>query len=243
MILGRYVALCMILFPIHVLAVILEQDALILTHTSRHYHTNSKTILKTQELIQNSKSEVIALVQNPLSLDDLWYGEPLSNITHEFYSHAGEHTLTFPEKEAKEFHLTAVGGYLSACLGRTLSTLVREFIRNSGELKTLTLHLPMNGIFTGFIKKDQELIPKTPYQESILDSSMDGLNLEEVLTLIPEEALEPFLQETIIISIYQKSTMMDVSQSEFDLEVLVKNQKMWRWGSESSGKKIILNFE
>ncbi len=218
----------------------LSNHALILTHTSRYYHTSNETILATQELIQNAKGEVIALVQNPLSKDSDWYGLPLNRIQREIPSRAGEHKITFPL--IHEVDLTVAGGYLSACLGRTLSDLISRFISESDQTSKLNIHLPMKAIFTGFVEKQNKLIPLTPYQESILDLSMDGLNLEQTLALVPEEQLKQFLAETIYIAVLDKSPMPKISKDRFSLKATLNGKQIYQIGN-SSLKEITLSFE
>lgn len=219
----------------------LVQNSLILTHTSRHYQTGAETISATQDLIRKSSGPVIALAQEPIAQDRDWYGDPLEKIRYEFFSHGGEHTLSFP-KSGDRFEVMAVGGYLSACLGRTLSTLVGNFIADSGSMKQLVIHLPMKAIFTGYVEKSHQLVPQTPYLESILDSSMDGLNLDQVLTRIPVRHWTPFMAESIDISIFQKSTMTSVSKDRFFLEAQIDHQVVFRTGNEKASKKITLDF-
>ena len=220
----------------------LADGSLILTHTSKYYHTDPETEATTQSLMQKAQGPIIALVQNPLATDREWYANPLSLIDHEFYSHAGEHQLTF-STEKKEWHVTVVGGYLTACLGRTLTGLVASFITDSKEATLLTIHLPMKGIFTGFILSNNKLVPQTPYQESILDSSMDGLNLSQVLKQVSPKELESFMRETIKIAIYQKSPMHKMPQENFFLEVRIQGKKIFELGNQKTFKKIRLSFE
>lgn len=221
----------------------LSNHSLILTHTSKYYHTDPETEAATQNLMVKAQGPIIALVQNPLTTDTEWYGNPLSLIEYEFYSHAGEHKLTFSSHKIQAWHVTVAGGYLTACLGRTLTNLVSNFILDSGRSKELTIHLPMKAIFTGFISNNHKLVPETPYKESILDSSMDGLNLSQVLGMVKPQELLTFMKETVLIAVYQKSPMHQMPQEKFDLEVKIRGKKLFELGNQKSDKKITLSFE
>lgn len=220
----------------------LEQNSLILTHTSKHYQTGIETIRETQRLIAQNKGPVYALAQFSIQDDIDWYGLPLSFITKEFYSHAGEHKFRFNDHSIKEWNIIVVGGYLSACLGRTLTSLIEEFTTKTNETKTLKINLPAKAIFTGYLKEKNELIPKTPYLESILDSSVDGLNLQEVLSTLPEESIFLFLKETLEISIFKKSKKLKYILDQFSIEVIIEKNQILLIGNNYSSKKVILNI-
>lgn len=231
-----FVLITTLLFSFSAWALELSPDTLILTHTSRYYHTNAETIYATENEIQKATT-VIALAQFPIATDSDWYGFPLSKIQYEFYSHAGDHTLSFPKisKDGK-FTVTVVGGYFSACLGRSLSTLIVNFLSDSGSILELIINLPMKAIFTGFIAKDGVLIPKTPYLESILDTSMDGLNLDEVLKLVAEKERSSFIKESIELAIFNRSN------ASFSLEAKINGRTLYQNASMGNRKKILLNL-
>jgi hypothetical protein len=224
-------------------AVVLSNNSLILTHTSMYYHTGARAQALTHELLKENKGPVFALAQHPISLDKQWYGLPHSHINAGLYSKAGEHNFRFPRlMNESKFQLTVVGGYLSACLGRTLSMLIVNFVQDAPLNKTLLIHLPSEAIFTGFLSQNGELHPSTPYKESILDDSVDGLNLKQVLNHIKLNDEYPFFEETIKIALFQKREMNVISLSEYLLDIRLSGRRLMKIGSENSGKKIILDF-
>lgn len=227
---------------------LLQNDTLIITHASRHYHNNQQTIDFSHSLIRDfylRKRPVFALVQNPLDQDPLWYATPLEYMTQTFYSHAGEHQLFISNIPAQEIRIYVIGGYLSACLGRTVSELISSMVKSSPGPQKLIINLPMKGIFTGFLLDQYgQLVPGTPYLESILDDSIKGINFLQVWQSLSLSRKAWFLEQTLEIALFQKSSLRDHDLSLVDIEVYV-GQQYFSFREEKNNKAsktIRLNF-
>lgn len=228
------------------LAFDLAPNSLILTHTTKRYQSGDETIRATQNLVASHLGPVIALTDEPLESSTRWYALPLSKMTNEFHSDAGEHDLRVPEfttTRAEPFSVTMAGGYLSACLGNSIRQLVASFLLEKTDAASLTIHLPMRAIYTGFINEEGHLTPSTPYQEASLDLSMDGLNLEQVIRLIDLNSRKEFLKETIEIAVTKGYVLEQISSADYDLKVFVDKEFVTQSGSDNGKKKVRLIFE
>lgn len=202
----------------------LENGAYILTHPSRHYQTGKELIAATNNYLHKHfkrGSQIIGLYQVPIEADPLWYARPLTYFSESYYSHGGEHDLRFPKEMYEEFHLALSGGYLSACLGRTASNLIYDFLRPEVETQNLELRFYSRSVFTGFLDKNGRLEPESPYWESISDFSIDGLSFAEATRLVPPNELKAFMLETMQIALLKKAPLSNRAKIK-DFNIIVK---------------------
>lgn len=197
----------------------LPDDALVVTHASRYYHTAVETEEATNDIVAEAIStgrKVFALGQSDVTTDSDWYTLRHAPNLVPLISRAGEHHL-YPGHAAKT--VTVIGGYHSACLGRTLSELAARFIEKS-DGAVLEIRLPMRAIYTGFLfDSDRKLVPPTPRQESILDNSVDGLNLRTVTDAMTDSEWANFMYDSLRIAVFEKSPMrrLDLSGVAFSI--------------------------
>lgn len=179
--------LCLLSFNLY--AVVLLNNDLIVVHPSRIYHTNAATIAFTNDLISKASRSILTY-QNMPALDSNWYiTEPSENLV---YSKAGELDMSFSD-DVNNIELNFAGGYLTSCLGRTISEIIATFVVHN-KLKTLTINLKSKAIFTGHQIIKDKLEPKTAYEESILDDTIDGITLNRVLRFTKVDYIEEFIR-------------------------------------------------
>lgn len=199
----------------------LPDGAIVVTHATRYYHTNPETIAVTNSLLTLAATAghpIYALGQTAIADDPDWYTFRDDRLTHRFLSRAGEHDL-YPRTETATFSLTAMGGYHSACLGWTLSELTSRFLDTNGS--ELTIRLPMRTVYTGFLfGADGQLKPHTPYDESILDDSIDGLNLNQATAAMDDLRWTDFLRVSLQIAVFDKAPMRRTDLASFEFQLL-----------------------
>ena len=217
---------------------VLANNSLILTHPSKYYHTDRQSKEVTQKLMRENQGPIYALAQWPIEEDKQWYALPIEMIDVEFYSRAGEHEFIFPKDlKMNDFHVTLAGGYLSACLGRTLTGIVSEFILRKNQIETLHIHLPMKAIFTGFTLREGKLWPVTNKDESIFDDSVDAFNLNNALSFVEKKT--EFLQEAFHVALLRKYPMNKVDSHLYQIEVYLHEKFIFELqdGTRNSVKK------
>lgn len=210
-------------------AIVLMDNDLIVVHPSKYYHSNSKTIEYTNKLISNSTRSILTF-QNDPSSDPLWYVTRRSK--NSYYSRAGELDVSFDTSNSK-IELNFAGGYLTSCLGRTVSEVIGAFLVYK-DLKELVINLKSKAIFTGHQVIENQLEPKTAYEESILDDTIDGVNLNRVLRFVN---YMDYTKEFISIGFINKSP---VSNLNLDSKLAYLNREILL----NIGSKIIrINIE
>ncbi len=216
-------------------AISIEDDALIIVHGSKHYHTDQSTIEFSNliaEKFLNAQKSVIALSQKPIHGDQLWYVEP-SLITKEISSRMGEHKLIFTPRS--QFHVSLIGGYQSACLSRALADLVSNSFKN---FQVLNIRLFTRGIFTGFQFKNGKLFPSVD-EESWADSSVDGLNLYEVTQNLTHHEWESFIKDSLRVSLFKKRAFKQLNTDLFNIEVYRNSKKIFEIKNQHKSPKVI----
>lgn len=225
----------------------LTDGAFILTHPSKLYQTGPNLIGETNNYLKSfhiKDAQIIGLYQIPIEVDPLWYARPISYFTESYYSHGGEHDLQFPSSEKNSFTLYLSGGYLSACLGRTTSNLIYDFLRPEVKTKTLELKLLTKSIFTGYLEENGRLVPESPYWESILDDSIDGLSFFETVKLAPKSEIHNFYYETMDIALLQKSPLSNrYQEKDFNLIIKYDSKSFYLVKSNKiDSKNIVVSF-
>ena len=222
-------------------ATIFDGD-LIVVHPSKHYHTNPDTIIATNKLIQKFDRSVMLYQFEPAD-DPLWYADlKLGNQIY-VYSRSGENKLSLSTKSSS-IEITMAGGYLTSCLGRAVADVMATFLK-SKNLKTLKINLESAAIFTGHLKQNQSLVPKTPYAESILDDSVDGLNFSEVL-LVLNGNNRSYFSELLKIGFIKNAPMMVKFDYNYRINVRLNHKSIltdtYTYQGVKDFKKIIVEF-
>ena len=136
------------------------------------------------------------------------------------------------------------GGYLTSCLGRAISDVMATFIK-SKNLKNLKINLVSSAIFTGHLKKNQSLVPKTPYAESILDDSIDGLNFSEVLSVLNGNN-KHYFTELLKIGFIKNAPMMVKFDYNYRINVKLKDEHIltdtYTYKNVKNNKQITIEF-
>jgi hypothetical protein len=233
----RFLLLFPLLFSLPSTANPLSTNSLILVHTSKHYHTDPQTIEFTRQLPQkNSYSMIVALTQN----DHLWYGPVI--VDQMISSHHGEHALTLPNSaNADEFVVTVVGGYHSACLGWTLAELIERF--SVSNWKKLVIHLPMKGIFTGFLRDAEgSLLPLNPENESWADNSVDGLNLSQATLTMKNDQWTQFMVLSLKLAVFDKAPFRSLTTGTWRIILKRNGQAVQETGPIQPSKQVVFDY-
>ena len=191
----------------------LPSGALVITHATRYYHTNPRTIAATRKLLSQAKldhQDIFLLSSNPLPGDRDWYTQIMGKA---LYSRAGEHPLYPANEKIGVFRVDVAGGYDCACLGRTVSDLVSRFVTET-SIKELQVNLYLDAIYTGFrFDSKGQLNPSTPYEESYLDDSVDGLNFYQVTSDMNDEVWADFLMDSLKWAVMKNYPMRPVRKT------------------------------
>lgn len=200
----------------------------ILVHNSTYYHLQTETTNNTQSLIDDTQGDVIGLFQKNTFDKMPWY-IPTSNIEQMIPSRAGEHDLYIESNNKLE--VTMTGGYFTHCLARAVSHLIQNQLKyNPHPLKII---LPSSTIFTGHIIENGMLVLQTAYQESILDDTVQGINLNQVLQTFSYEQVLNYLEEAISIGIINYKAISEIKHLPLHIdfyynEKLIKTYKNLR---------------
>jgi len=215
---------------------------LIVVHPSKHYHTNPDTIIATNKLIQKFDRSVMLYQYDP-SDDPLWYADlNLKNQVY-VYSRSGENKLALSAKSSS-IEVTMAGGYLTSCLGRAIADVMATFLK-SKNLKTLKINLESSAIFTGHLEQNQSLVPNTPYAESILDDSVDGLSFSEVLSVLNGDN-KAYFAELLEIGFIKNAPMMIQFDYNYKINVKLAGKLIltdtYTYQGVKDSKNIIIEF-
>lgn len=218
-----------IFISLNVHSLVLKKDDLIVVHPSKYYHSDEQTIKETNTLTKNSTRSILTYQLVP-SEDKRWYINVDSHNQILLFSRAGEIDVSF-DQTPEDISISLAGGYLTSCLGRTASHIVAAFFEQSKKLK-LNLYLHSKSIFTGHLLIGQELNPKTALEESILDDTIDGLNLFEVLR---NANMKAYLKEIAKTGILNKSPLVNL-----DIKVIFfKNGFFMKHGKKKVFVRVI----
>lgn len=221
----------------------LPSEALLLVHPSRHYHTSQETIVETNNLVKSFSQQglkVIALAQNDIKTDPLWYSFrewPL--ISEQVISRMGEHSLKLVSRSSS-VRATIVGGYHSSCLGQAMAELVARFISDP-KLKELEIVLPMQAIFTGFLWQGNKLVPSVEF-ESYADSSIDGLNLYQVTRSLDENEWQNFIWESLQWGFFKKGPIVRSDLHNVSFSVMKNGRPVIGNSKSLPGKTVRFNY-
>jgi len=220
-----------ILFSLNSLAVVINNNDLIVVHPTTYYHSDSQTINYSNELVSRMNS--VLLYQNEPSTNSKWYILRDRNQT-EIYSVAGRFN---PEINNKKLNVSLIGGYLTHCLGRASASLIAKAI-DSKNIMQLNLYLKTRGIFTGHLMERGEIVPATPYEESILDDTIDGLNLFTVLDSLSYKSKVNYLMEAVQVGIFKTYDVINTQSKNYLVNVFYKKNLLdtFSFSPKTSGK-------
>ncbi len=222
-------------------AVAINNNDLIVVHPTTYYHSNSQTINYSNELVKQMNS--VLLFQKDPRTNSKWYILRGINQT-EIYSVAGRFT---PEFHEEKISVSAIGGYLTNCLGRASASLISSVI-DSKNVSQINLHLKTKGIFTGHLLERGVLVPLTPYEESTLDDTIDGLNLNEVLVSLSVKSAQQYLIDATRTGILRTYDLINTQNKNYEIKIFYKNRLIKSYSSVSksaynAAKEINIYFE
>ena len=184
-----------------------------------NYHQQFETIQKTYDLINSTQGEVIGLYQESNHKKIPWYISQRM-VDQMIPSTVGEHNLYIDSSDNLE--VTIAGGYFTHCLARAVSHLLKnQYLENQ---KSLKVYLPAESIFTGHKIVNNSLIPETAYKESILDDTIQGVNLASVLETMSIEKAIRYIQEATYIGMIKYKAFNAIKNQPLLINIFYNNE-------------------